>query len=297
MTRESTANLSAFLAVARARSFTRAAAALGVSPSALSHTIRGLEERLGLQLLTRTTRSVALTEAGDRLLQTIGPHFDGIDDALAALTALRHKPAGLLRLVAGHHAAETILWPAIHRLRRDYPDITAEIDADNGITDIVAQRYHAGVRLGEQVDRDMIALRVGPDMRMAVVGAPSYFATRPIPQIPQDLTAHACINQRLPTYGGFYAWEFERDGRELRVRVDGPLAFNLARLAIQAALCGDGLACVLEQSVADHIAAGRLIRVLADWCPPFAGYHLYYPSRRQLSPALALLLKTLRRPV
>ena len=294
MARESTSHLSAFLAVARSRSFTRAAAALGVSPSALSHTIRGLEERLGLQLLTRTTRSVSLTEAGERLLQTIGPHFDGIDDALAALTALREKPAGALRLVAGFHAAETVLWPAIQRLRLDYPDISAEIDADNGITDIVAERYHAGVRLGEQVDKDMIAVRIGPDMRMAVVGAASYFAKHPMPRVPQDLTSHACINLRLPTYGGFYAWEFEKGKRELRVRVEGPLAFNLARLAVEAALSGDGLAFVLEQQVNDHIADGRLVRALADWCPPFSGYHLYYPSRRQLSPVLALLVNTLR---
>lgn len=294
MTREPTNNLSAFLTVARLRSFTRAAAALGVSPSALSHTIRGLEERLGLQLLTRTTRSVSLTEAGERLLQTIGPHFDGIDDALAALTALREKPAGALRLVAGFHAAETVLWPAIQRLRLDYPDISAEIDADNGITDIVAERYHAGVRLGEQVDKDMIAVRIGPDTRMAVVGAASYFAKHPMPRVPQDLTSHACINLRLPTYGGFYAWEFEKGKRELRVRVEGPLAFNLARLAVEAALSGDGLAFVLEQQVNDHIADGRLVRALADWCPPFSGYHLYYPSRRQLSPVLALLVNTLR---
>src|SRR5579863_10316637 len=294
MARESTSNLSAFLAVARFRSFTRAAAALGVSPSALSHTIRGLEERLGLQLLTRTTRSVSVTEAGERLLQTIGPHFDGIDDALAALTALREKPAGAIRLVAGFHAAETVLWPAIRRLRLDYPDISAEIDADNGITDIVAERYHAGVRLGEHVDKDMIAVRIGPDMRMAVVGAPSYFAKHATPRAPQDLTGHACINLRLPTYGGFYAWEFEKGGRELRVRVEGPLAFNLARLSVEAALCGEGLAFVLEQQVEDCIADGRLIRVLGDWCPPFSGYHLYYPSRRQLSPALGLLINTLR---
>jgi DNA-binding transcriptional LysR family regulator len=294
MSREPTNNLSAFLAVARSRSFTRAAAALGVSPSALSHTIRGLEERLGLQLLTRTTRSVSLTDAGERLLQTIGPHFDGIDDALAALTALREKPAGALRLVAGYHAAETVLWPAIRRLRLDYPDISAEIDADNGITDIVAERYHAGVRLGEQVDKDMIAVRIGPDMRMAVVGAPSYFAKHPMPRVPQDLTSHACINLRLPTYGGFYAWEFEKAKRELRVRVEGPLAFNLAWLAVEAALSGDGLAFVFEQQVHDHIAEGRLVRALADWCPPFSGYHLYYPSRRQLSPVLGLLINTLR---
>jgi DNA-binding transcriptional LysR family regulator len=294
MSREATNDLIAFLAVARARSFTRGAASLGVSPSALSHTIRGLEERLGLQLLMRTTRSVSLTEAGERLLQSVGPHFDGIDDALAALTELRKKPAGALRIVAGEHAAEAILWPAVQRLRLDYPDITAEIDVDNGMTDIVTERYHAGVRLGEQVDKDMIAVRIGPDMRMAVVGAPAYFAQRPIPRSPQQLMAHACINLRLPSYGGFYAWEFEKGGRELKVRVEGPLAFNVARLAIVAALCGAGLVCLLDEQVQEHIAEGRLIRVLADWCPPFSGYHLYYPSRRQHSPAFALLVNTLR---
>ena len=296
MARDATRDLTAFLAVARARSFTRGAAALGVSPSALSHAIRGLEERLGLQLLTRTTRSVALTEAGERLLQTIGPHFDGIDDALAALTELRKKPAGALRLVAGEHAAEAILWPAVQKLRLDYPDITAEIDVDNGMTDIVAERYHAGVRLGEHVDKDMIAASIGPELRMAVVGAPSYFAGRSLPRAPQDLTHHACINLRLPTYGGFYVWEFAKGGRELRVRVDGPLAFNVASLIVKAALSGAGLAFLLEDHVREPLADGRLIRVLADWCPLFSGYHLYYPSRRQLSPAFALLVNALRYP-
>ncbi len=296
MAREPTSDLLAFLAVARARSFTRGAATLGVSPSAASHTIRGLEERLGLQLLTRTTRSVSLTDAGERLLQTVGPHFDGIEDALAAVTALREKPAGALRLVAGEHAAESILWPAVQRLRRDYPDIAAEIDVDNGMTDIVAERYHAGVRLGEHVDKDMIAVPISPEMRMALVGAPSYFAQRPMPRSPQDLTNHACINLRLQTYGGFYAWEFERGGRELKVRVQGPLAFNAPHLAIKTAISGAGLAFLLEDHVREDIAEGRLVRALADWCPPFAGYHLYYPSSRQLSPAFALLVDALRYP-
>lgn len=296
MSRDTTGDLTAFLAVARATSFTRGAATLGVSPSALSHRIRELEERLGLQLLSRTTRSVSLTEAGERLLQTVGPHFDGIEDALAAVTALRKKPAGALRIVAGEHAAEAILWPAVLRLRQDYPDITAEIDVDNGMTDIVAERYHAGVRLGEHVDKDMIAVPISPDMRMALVGAPSYFAQRPAPLSPQDLTNHACINLRLQSYGGFYAWEFERDGRELKVRVQGPLAFNAPHLAIKAAVAGAGLAFMLEDHVREHMEAGRLVRALADWCPPFSGYHLYYPSRRQHSPAFALLIDALRYP-
>eukprot|EP01037_Dinobryon_pediforme_P012639 gene12639-12732_t len=294
MAKDTTNDLTAFLAVARAYSFTRGAARLGVSPSALSHSIRGLEERLGLQLLTRTTRRVALTDAGERLLKTIGPHFDGIEDALAALTELREKPAGDLRIVAGDHAAEAVLWPAVKNLCRNYPDISVEIDVDNGLSDIVTERYHAGIRLGEQVDKDMIAVRIGPDLRMAVVGAPAYFATHPKPIVPNDLTAHACINIRLPTYGGFYAWEFEKDGRIVNVRVDGQLAFNASGLAIKAALSGAGLAFTLEDRVRAHIADGQLIRVLADWCLPFSGYHLYYPSRRLLSPAFALFVKTLK---
>ena len=295
MARRDTGDLIAFLAVAREQSFTRAAASLGVSPSALSHTMRGLEERLGLQLLTRTTRSVSPTQAGERLLRTVAPHFDGIEEALAALTELRDKPAGALRLVANDHAAETILWPAVERLQRDYPDITIEIDVDNGLTDIVAGRYHAGVRLGERVDKDMIAVRISPDLRMAVVGAPSYFAHHPKPRSPKDLTAHACINLRLPTLGGFYVWEFEKGGKETKVRVEGPLAFNSSKLVVEAALAGSGLAFVLEDRVKAHLKSGKLIRVLADWCPPFSGYYLYYPSRRQPTPAFTLIVEALRR--
>jgi len=294
MARDTISDLSTFLAVAREKSFTKAAAKLGLSPSALSHTIRLLEERLGVRLLTRTTRSVSLTEAGERLLQTVRPQFEEIEAALSALTELRDKPAGTVRITAGEHAAEKVLWPAVERLLPDYPDIKVEIVVDNGLTDIVAERYDAGVRLGEQVDKDMIAVRIGPEMRMAVVGAPSYFARHPRPLTPQDLTAHACINLRLPTYGGFYAWEFEKDGRELRVRVDGPLAFNISRMALNAARRGAGLAFLLEDHVREEIADGRLIRVLSDWCPPFSGYHLYYPSRRQLSPAFAVLMDALR---
>jgi DNA-binding transcriptional LysR family regulator len=294
MSRRDTSDLIAFIAVARERSFTRAAASLGVSPSALSHTIRGLEERLGLQLLTRTTRNVAPTEAGERLLQTVGPHFDGIEEALASLTALREKPAGALRLAAGDHAAETILWPAVEKLRRTYPDITVEIDVDNGLTDIVAGRYHAGVRLGERVDKDMIAVRISPDLRMAVAGAPSYFADHPKPRQPKELTDHACINLRLPTFGGFYVWEFEKGGKETKVRVEGPLAFNSSRMVVEAALAGSGLAFMLEDRVKPLIKSGKLVRVLADWCPPFAGYYLYYPSRRQPTPAFSLLVEALR---
>jgi DNA-binding transcriptional LysR family regulator len=294
MPRESVSDLIAFLAVARERSFTRAAAKLGVSQSALSHTIRGLEERLGLRLLTRTTRSVSPTDAGERLLQTVGPHFEEIETALAALRELRDKPAGTIRITAGEHAAEAILWPALAKLLPDYPDITVEIIVDYGLTDIVAERYDAGVRLGEQVAKDMIAVRIGPDMRMAVVGTPSYFVRRKQPRTPQELTDHNCINLRLPTYGGIYAWEFEKAGRELKVRVEGQLVFNTAGLRMNAVLAGLGLAYLPEDQVRTHIADGRLIRVLADWCAPFPGYHLYYPSRRQPSAAFALFVDALR---
>ncbi len=284
----------AFLAVARERSFTKAAAKLGVSQSALSHTIRELEARLGLQLLSRTTRSVAPTEAGERLLRAVGPRFDEIDAELAALSELRDKPAGAIRITAGEHAAQSILWPAVARLLPDYPDIRIEIVVDQGLTDIVAERFDAGVRLGEQVARDMIAMRIGPDMRMAVVGSPSYFARRSKPRRPQELTDHNCINLRLPTYGGLYVWEFGKGGRELKVRVEGQLVFNTIGLRIDAALAGLGLAYLPEEQAQDHVFRGELIRVLADWCPPFAGYHLYYPSRRQPTPAFALLLDALR---
>lgn len=287
-------DLQAFLAVARERSFTRAAAKLGVSQSALSQTLRGLEARLGLRLLTRTTRSVAPTEAGERLLQTLGPAFDQIDATLAALSELREKPSGTIRITAGEHPVDTILMPALERLLPDYPDIKVEIDVDNTLTDIVAGRYDAGIRFGEQVAKDMVAVRIGPDMRMAVIGSPEYCARRPRPKRPQDLTEHACLNIRLPTHGSLYAWELEKGKQELKVHVEGPLVVNYAPLLLRAALAGLGLACVFEDQVQEHIAEGRLVRVLADWCPPFPGYHLYYPSRRQPTPAFALLVEALR---
>ncbi|MGO6967321.1 LysR family transcriptional regulator [Rhizobium leguminosarum] len=294
MPRPAVNDLIAFLAVARAQSFTKAAGKLGVSQSALSHTIRGLEERLGLRLLTRTTRSVAPTEAGERLLVSIGPRLDEIESELAALSAFREKPAGTIRINAGEHAADAVLWPALEKLLPDYPDVNVEIIVDYGLTDIVAERYDAGVRLGEQVAKDMIAVRIGPDMRMAVVGAPAYFDTRPKPLTPQDLTDHNCINLRLPTYGSVYAWEFEKDGRELRVRVEGQLVFNNIALRLNAVLAGLGLAYMPENLVEAHLADGRLVRVLEDWCLPFSGYHLYYPSRRHTSPAFALVVDALR---
>jgi DNA-binding transcriptional LysR family regulator len=294
MPRDNLNELTAFLAVAREQSFTRAAAKLGVSQSALSHTLRALEERLGVRLLTRTTRSVSPTEAGERLARSIGPRLDEIEMELAALSALREKPAGTIRITAGEHAADAVLWPAIAGLLPDYPDIRIEIIVDYGLTDIVAERYDAGVRLGEQVARDMIAVRIGPDMRMAVVGSPAYFATRPKPRTPQDLTTHNCINLRLPTDGGLYAWEFEKAGRELKVRVEGQLVFNTAALRMNAVLAGLGLAYLPEDQVTTYLADGRLVRVLADWCTPFPGYHLYYPSRRQATPAFSLLVDALR---
>jgi DNA-binding transcriptional LysR family regulator len=294
MPRENLNDLIAFLAVARERSFTRAAAQLGVSQSALSHTIRTLEARLGLRLLTRTTRSVAPTEAGERLMRNIGPRFEEIDAELQALGALRDKPSGNIRITAGEHSANSVLWPALAQFLPRYPEIAVEIVVDYGLTDIVAERYDAGVRLGEQVAKDMIAVRIAPDMRMAVVGSPGYFAKRKKPKIPQDLTAHSCINIRLPTYGGLYAWEFERNGRELKVRVEGQLVFNNAALRLQAVLAGLGLGYLPDDVAEPYIADGRLVHVLADWCAPFQGYHLYYPSRRQSAPAFALLVDALR---
>lgn len=294
MARATLDDLSAFLAVAEEKSFTRAAAKLGTSQSALSHTVRRLEARLGLRLLTRTTRSVAPTEAGERLVETLRPALDEIDSKLAALSELREKPAGTIRITTSRQAAEAILWPVLERLLPDYADITVELAMDQAFTDIVSERFDAGVRLGEQVAKDMIAVRIGPDLRMAVVGAPAYFARRPPPDTPHDLTGHACINLRLPTLGGLYAWEFEKDGRELKVRVDGQLILNDVPMILTAAAAGFGLACVPDDHVQADIAAGRLVRVLEEWCPPFPGYHLYYPSRRQLSPAFALLVDALR---
>jgi DNA-binding transcriptional LysR family regulator len=294
MPRENLNDLAAFLAVAKERSFTRAAARLGVSQSAVSHTVRGLEERLGLRLLMRSTRSVAPTEAGERLLRAAGPRLEEIEAEMAALSALRDKPSGTIRITAHDHAIRAVLWPALAKLLPAYPDIKVEIVIDYGLTDIIAERYDAGIRTGEMVAKDMVAVRIGPDMRSAVVGAPSYFAKRTRPKTPQDLTAHACINLRLPTHGGLYAWEFARGGRAIRVRVEGQLVFNGTTPMIDAALAGFGLAYAPEDAVQSHLAEGRLIRVLSEWCPPYPGYHLYYPSRRQPTPAFALLVNALR---
>ena len=289
-------HLQAFILVARERSFTRAAAQLGVTQSALSHTIRGLEAKLDVRLLTRTTRGVAPTEAGERLYATLEPHYEGIASGLAALGDIRDKPAGTIRISAHDHAAGTVLWPRLAPLLPAYPDLKIEIDINYGMIDIVAERFDAGVRLGDQVARDMIAVRISPDVKMAVVGSPVYLAGRTPPRVPHDLTAHGCINMRLPTNGGLYAWEFAKEGDELQVHVDGQAIFNTTPQTLQAALDGIGLAYVPDDLVGEHVAAGRLQRVLEDWCPVFPGYHLYYPSRRQASPAFALVLDALRLP-
>jgi len=287
-------DLRALVAVARERSFTRAAVKIGVSQSALSQTIRQLEARLGVRLLTRTTRSVSPTEAGERLLRTVEPRFEEIDIELASIAELREKPAGRIRITATEYAIEAILLPKLARLMRLYPDIKIEMIVDYGLADIVTERYDAGVRSGEQVAKDMIAVRIGPDLRMAVVGAPSYFKSRPAPKRPQDLIGHKCINLRLPTHDNVYAWEFERNDRELRVRVDGQLTFNTTSQQLNAALAGLGLAYVPEGMVQNQIARGRLRRVLEDWCQPYSGYHLFYPSRRQSSAAFSLVVDALR---
>jgi DNA-binding transcriptional LysR family regulator len=287
-------DLRALIAVGHERSFTKAAAKLGVSQSALSQTVRQLESRLGVRLLTRTTRSVSLTEAGERLVRTVAPRFEEIEAELAALSELRDTPAGTIRITAGDHAIRSVLWPKLAKFLPRYPDIKVEVVIDYGLTDIVTERYDAGVRWGEQVARDMIAVRIGPDVRFAVVGAKPYFAKRSPPKTPQDLIGHNCINLRLPTYGGLYAWEFEKNGRELKVRVEGQLVFNGIFEVLDAALAGLGLAYVPEDLAQPHLAKGRLKRVLEDWCAPWSGYHLYYPHRRQSSPAFALLVDALR---
>ena len=294
MPRENFNDLQAFLVVARSRSFTKAAAQLGVSPSALSHSMRGLEERLGIRLLTRTTRSVSATEAGERLLRTVGPRFEEVEAELAALNELRQKPAGTIRITAGDHPAVTILYPKLAKVLSKYPDVKVEINMEGGLIDIAAQRYDAGVRLGEQVARDMVSVRIGPDVRFAVVGTKSYFAKHAIPKMPQDLVGHSCINLRLPTHGGLWAWEFERNGHELKVRVDGQLIFNNIFQVRDAVLDGFGLAYIPEDLAQPYLSKGQLVWVLEEWSPPWSGYHLYYPSRRQSSPAFALIVDALR---
>jgi len=294
MQRDELVDLNAFVTVAEEQSFTRAAAKLGTSQSALSHTIRRLETRLGVRLLTRTTRSVAPTEAGERLLATLVPALDSISVQLSSLSELRDKPSGTIRLTTSEHAADTILWPALETLLPDYPDINVELSIDSSFTDIVTERFDAGVRLGEALAKDMIAVRIGPELRMSVVGSPAYFTGRSIPITPQDLAEHRCLNLRMLSGGGLYAWELEKAGREIKVRVEGQFISNNMTAILKAATAGLGLAFVMEDKAAAQVADGRLLRVLENWCPPFAGYHLYYPSRRQPSAAFALLVEALR---
>ena len=296
MTVESYDQLAIFAVVAQERSFTRAAARQGMSQPALSRAMRQLEERLGVRLLARTTRSVAPTQAGEHLLQVIAPRFDEINSELALLSKFRDRPAGKLRITAGEHAAIAVLQPVLARLLPDHPDLSIEIIVDYGLTDIVAEGFDAGVRLGEQVAKDMIAMRIGPDMRMAVIGSPAYFSHYPKPVIPADLMAHNCITLRMPTHGGLFMWEFEKNGQALNVRIEGQLVFNNIAMRLESVLQGLGLAYMPEDVVRPYIEQGRLIRVLEDWCEPYSGYHLYYPSRRQSSPAFTLLREALRYP-
>ncbi|MBV7537582.1 LysR family transcriptional regulator [Duganella sp. sic0402] len=294
MDHENFNDLLAFVTVAREGSFTKAAAKMGVSQSALSHTIRGLETRLGIRLLTRTTRSVSPTEAGERLLQTAAPRFDEITQELASLSELRDKPAGTIRITAAEHAANHVLWPKLSPVMHDYPEVKIDINIDYGLTNIVTQRFDAGVRLGDQVEKDMIAVRISPDLRMALVATPDYFARRAKPRTPHELQQHSCINLRLPTHNNLMVWEFEKNGEPLNVRVDGQWVFNNTSSRLRAALAGYGIAYVPEDMVEEHLKEGTLIRVLRDWCPSWPGYHLYYPSRRQSSPAFNVVLDALR---
>ncbi|MEI4486735.1 LysR family transcriptional regulator [Frigidibacter sp. MR17.14] len=294
MKREDLGDLMAFLAVCEARSFTRAAARLGTSQSALSHTVKRLEERMDLRLLTRTTRNVMPTPAGEQLAATLRPALDGIEAQLAALNEMRDRPAGLVRINASHHAATEILWPKLSPLLAAHPDVQIEIVVEQRLTDIVEDRFDAGVRLGESVEKDMIAVRIGPDLRMLAVAAPDYFAQAGRPATPQELTQHNCINLRLQTLGGIYAWEFEQDGRPLNVRVSGQVTSSDVEIIIRACLDGRGIACLPDYHLREHIAAGRLEPVLEAFSPAFPGYHLYYPSRRQASPVFALVLEALR---
>ena len=294
MRRDEMSDLIAFLAVAEERSFTRAAARLGTSQSAVSAVVRRLEERLDVRLLTRTTRSVSPTEAGQRLVDALRPAFDGIEAQLALLDDMRSRPSGTIRLTASRHAARQIVMPVANRLMAEYPDVHVEIAIDSRFVDIAKEGYDAGIRLGESLDKDMIGVRISPDMEMVVAGSPDYFRDHPKPETPHDLTAHTCINLRLPTLGGLYAWEFGKDGRPLNVRVEGQFTCNDPDLVVDAALAGRGLVCLPSDHLGPHVKAGRLIRVLAEWCPPFAGYHLYYPSRRQVTSAFRLLIDGLR---
>ncbi|RUV30779.1 MAG: LysR family transcriptional regulator [Mesorhizobium sp.] len=294
MAKEDFKDLLWFLAVAEEKSFTRAAAKLGITQSTLSHTIKRLETRMGIRLLTRTTRSVATTEAGERLRQSLSPRIAEIETEIAALMEFRDKPAGTIRLTVSDHAFEIVVWPKLRPVLAAYPDIKLELSIDNGLRNIVEDGFDAGVRLGESVEKDMIAVRIGPDWRMVAVASPDYFAAHPAPQHPQELIAHNCMNMRQTRSGGLYAWEFEKDGQELRVRVDGQLTFNASYAMVDAALNGYGIAFLPEDLVKRHIASGKLVQVLDDWCLKFPGYYIYYPSRRQNLPAFKVIVDALR---
>jgi DNA-binding transcriptional LysR family regulator len=292
--RENFNDLLWFLVVAEERSFTKAAARIGITQSTLSHTIKRLETRMGLRLLARTTRSVSTTEAGERLRQSLAPRMAEIEADIAALTAFRDRPSGTVRITVSDHALETLVWPKLRPVLLNYPDIRLELNRDNGLRNIVEDGFDAGVRLGESVEKDMIAVRIGPDWRLVAIGSPAYFAARGVPRTPQDLVAHSCINQRMTSAGGFYAWEFDRDGQDLRVRVDGQLVFNTTLPMVDAAIAGYGIAYVPEDIATEHVTSGRLQLVLDGWSPKFVGYHLYYPSRRQNSPAFKIVVEALR---
>lgn len=294
MARKNFSQVLAFINVVREGSFTRAAALLGVTPSALSHAISGLEAQVGVQLLTRTTRSISTTEAGERLFLNVSTRLEEIDAELGVVDALRDKPVGTVRITSAEHAANSYLWPKLSKILGDYPDIDVEITIDYTMADIVSQRYDAGVRMGNQVAKDMIAVRIGPDMRIAVVGSPDYFGKRTMPKTPHDLAQHNCINLRLPTHGGLLPWDFDKDGQQVKFRVTGQWVFNNSSSIVRAALAGHGLAFVPEDMVLQHIAEGSLIRLLDDWCAPYPGYHLYYPNRREFSPALSIIIDALR---
>ncbi|MBO0344095.1 LysR family transcriptional regulator [Roseibium limicola] len=294
MKRDELGDLVAFLAVAEEQSFTRAAARLGTSQSSLSHTVRRLEERLGVRLLTRTTRKVSPTAAGEQLAETLRPAFDDIKGRLSSINALRERPAGLIRITSSKYVADRILMPVVLRLMREYPEVNIEIAIDQRLTDIVAERFDAGVRFGEMVEKDMVAVRIGPEISMAVVGSPEYFERHAQPKTPYELIEHRCINFRMPTMGGLYVWEFEQNGRPLNIRVDGQFVCNDGDMIIAAAKAGIGLAALPADLLEEQSGDGELVRVLEDWCPPFPGYHLYYPSRRQITPAFELLVDALR---
>lgn len=294
MARENYNELIAFIAVARECSFTKAAAHLGITQSALSHTVKGLEKRLGIRLLSRTTRNVSLTEAGERLLTRISPKFEEIDSEISLLSELRDKPAGTIRISSSDHAIDTLLWPKLVETLKQYPDIKLELCVDYGFTDIVERRFDAGVRFGEAISNDMIAIRIGPDLSMAAVATPEYFSQHAKPQAPHDLLEHSCINLRLPTYGGLYAWEFEKGDRQLNVNVEGQLVFNSINQILQATLASFGIAFLPEDIFQPYVESGKLVRVLEDWCPSFSGYHLYFPNRMRSSPAFDVVVNALR---